>query len=506
MNLFIKGGTTSKLTRVFIKDSTSTSGAGLTGLVYNSAGLAAYYIREGSSSPTSITLVNATIGTWASGGFKEVSSSNMPGVYEVGLPNAVLDTGVGSVYVMLRGATNMIPLVMEIQIVAFDPSDSARLGLTSVPNANPGSAGGLLIAGTNAAVEFVGSGVPGIYVDGGSGAGMVIQSSGDSGIKFYAGPGYPAIYADQGIQVDYITALVSSGLATGTIVSATANTTLLDGAASDVSGYYVGARLRIASGTGAGQERIITEYTAGHVATHADWKVIPDGTSEYFVEPARASLAADSTGSNLIFSGAAGASEIAICNMALSHLGVGKEISNLETEKGEEAAACRRFFATARDNTLRDYPWPFATKIISLALVEEDPNEEWSFSYRYPTDCVRARRILSGQRNDNRQTRVPYVVAQDETGLLIYTDSENAELEYTFRDTDPSRYPGDYVMALSLRLASYIAPRLTKGDPFKLGERALQLHQLESMKAMQSAHVEEQNEETPASEFERSRE
>src|SRR6478736_547132 len=37
------------------------------------------------------------------------------------------------------------------EVVAFDPQDTARLGLTALPNAIPGAAGGVFIAGTNAA-------------------------------------------------------------------------------------------------------------------------------------------------------------------------------------------------------------------------------------------------------------------------------------------------------------------------------------------------------------------
>jgi len=117
MKLKIKEGTTSKLVRVFIQDSSATDGSGLTGLVYNSAGLTAYYIPEGDASPTAITLASATVGTYTSGGFKEVDSTNMPGVYEIGLPDAVIDaTSEGSTLVMLKGATNMAPVLMEIEL------------------------------------------------------------------------------------------------------------------------------------------------------------------------------------------------------------------------------------------------------------------------------------------------------------------------------------------------------------------------------------------------------
>ena len=194
-------------------------------------------------------------------------------------------------------------------------------------------------------------------------------------------------------------------------------------------------------------------------------------------------------------------SETEIANLALSHLGGSKEIANIETEKSEAAAACRRFFDTSRDEMLRDFAWPFATSFSTLGLVEEDPDEndkEWKYSYRYPSDCISLRRILSGSRNDHRQGRVPYKIGQDSSGLLIYTDKEDAIVEYTKRETDVSRFPTDFVMALSFRLAAYIAPRVTGGDPFKLGDMVLRFHSFSLAKAQNSALKEEQPEEEPA--------
>lgn len=199
-------------------------------------------------------------------------------------------------------------------------------------------------------------------------------------------------------------------------------------------------------------------------------------------------------------------SKVEICNLALSHIGVGKEIANLETEASEEASACRRFFDPCRDIVLRDFPWPFATKIVTLALVEENPNDEWRYSYQQPADSIRLKRILSGIRNDTQQSRVPYRVVRGSSGNLIYTDQQNAELEYSFKETDPQRYPPDFVIALSFRLAGYLAPRLTGGDPFKLGQRSLEMYVFEIRRAEGSASNEEQRDMAPDSEFIRVRE
>lgn len=193
-----------------------------------------------------------------------------------------------------------------------------------------------------------------------------------------------------------------------------------------------------------------------------------------------------------------------ICNLALSHLAVGKEVGNLETEKSQEAEACRRFYDLALKRTLQDAPWSFATKIISLALVQEGPNSEWNYSYRYPNDCLKMIKILSGVRNDTRQSRVRYEIGQDSAGLLIYTDQESAEMKYTMYADNPVFYPPDFVMAFSYYLASLIAPRITGGDN-KLGDRALKLYFAEMQVAKIRNITEEQLDEEPDSEFIRER-
>lgn len=134
--------TTSKIVRLFVQDTTQTDGRGLTGLVFNSAGLTAYFIKEGDASPTAITLVTATVGTWVSGGFVQISAANMPGWYELHLPNAAIASG-RSCGVMLKGAANMVQCVLEIELEATDNQDAVRYGLSALPNVAAGANGGL---------------------------------------------------------------------------------------------------------------------------------------------------------------------------------------------------------------------------------------------------------------------------------------------------------------------------------------------------------------------------
>lgn len=199
-------------------------------------------------------------------------------------------------------------------------------------------------------------------------------------------------------------------------------------------------------------------------------------------------------------------SKTAISNQAISHLGNAVEIGNVETENSAEAGACRRFYDDAVEATLRDAPWPFATRFDTLGLVEEDPTDEWEYAYRYPSDCVNLRRIQSGLRRDTRQSRVEYKLGSDDNGQLIYTDLADAKVEFTARVTDPAFFPVDFRLALSFRLAMYIAPRITGGDPYNLQSRCESAYKMEIAKAWAAAAMEEQPPEEPDSEFGRFRE
>ena len=125
----IKRGTTSKRRLIFIADSSSTTGAGLANLVFNSAGLVAYYYASDLANEVQITLVTATLGTFTSGGLVAVDNTNMPGWYEFGIPDAALDGGTEAV-IQLSGATNMVPVNIYIEIDSVDYQSATNFGLS----------------------------------------------------------------------------------------------------------------------------------------------------------------------------------------------------------------------------------------------------------------------------------------------------------------------------------------------------------------------------------------
>jgi hypothetical protein len=89
---------------------------GVTGLTFATSGLAAYYVRN-QSAPVAITLVTQTAtGAWSSGGFAEISSSLVPGVYRLDVPNAAFAAGASDVTIVVRGASGTNGAVLTVTL------------------------------------------------------------------------------------------------------------------------------------------------------------------------------------------------------------------------------------------------------------------------------------------------------------------------------------------------------------------------------------------------------
>lgn len=180
MKLLRKPGVTSQIWQVFIRDSSSSSGAGLTGLTNASSGLTAYYHRDTDTTATAISLVTMTVGTFTSSGFKEIDATNMPGWYQFCPPNAALAAGANSCVFMLKGATNMVPLPIEVDLdgqvdvalwngTAVSTPATAGIPDVNVKNVNNVSASSVTTVsanlGTTQPVNFSGTGAS-AYVKG----------------------------------------------------------------------------------------------------------------------------------------------------------------------------------------------------------------------------------------------------------------------------------------------------------------------------------------------------
>jgi hypothetical protein len=155
-----------------------------------------------------------------------------------------------------------------------------------------------------------------------------------------------------------------------------------------------------------------------------------------------------------------------IANQALAHLGKGNFIASLD-EASAEAKLAKMFHLPSVKATLREFHWPFATRIATAQLIETDPNSEWGYSYTYPSDCIDMKRILSGIRNDTNDSIVRYRIIGSDQGKVILTDKIEAELEYTKYVSNTAIFPDDFELAVSFRWAMYMAPKILGADRAK---------------------------------------
>jgi len=106
---------------------------GVRGLTHTTLSLSASYVRAGSIR-TAIILVSQTPnGSWISGGFCEIDSTNMPGIYRIDVPNAVFVAGAESAMLQLTGLSSSNGAVVHYNMakVQFDLSQNVPLSNTA---------------------------------------------------------------------------------------------------------------------------------------------------------------------------------------------------------------------------------------------------------------------------------------------------------------------------------------------------------------------------------------
>jgi hypothetical protein len=89
-------GSQSQTTYVFL---------GVTGISFNTPNLVCYYVRNNSATVTVSLVTQTATGAWVSGGFCEVDSIKLPGLYRFDIPNAMIATGTTSASFAIKGVS-----------------------------------------------------------------------------------------------------------------------------------------------------------------------------------------------------------------------------------------------------------------------------------------------------------------------------------------------------------------------------------------------------------------
>lgn len=154
-------------------------------------------------------------------------------------------------------------------------------------------------------------------------------------------------------------------------------------------------------------------------------------------------------------------SKAKIFNMSLGFLLLQRQIVDTETDKSNEAKVLNTHWDAALRSTLEDLDLDSTSSQITLELIEENPNEFWRYSYKYPSDCAFLRRIQSCARTDNRDTFINKRVSIKDGEKCIFTNQPNAIAEYISYNTPLTKMSATVGICIALRLAMLASPLIT---------------------------------------------
>lgn len=178
------------------------------------------------------------------------------------------------------------------------------------------------------------------------------------------------------------------------------------------------------------------------------------------------------------------ASEVEIANLALSHLGDSATVSSLSPPEGSaQAEKCARFYPLARDVMQEDFVWNFCVRRKMLALVASWSSGKWAYAYAAPSEMINAISLSHPDASSDQvdvlggRQGAPFQIEGADTGQpVILTNLPDAELRYTVKVRDSTKFSAQFVEALSWRLASMLAGPILKGEAgMKMTQSCLQI-------------------------------
>lgn len=157
-----------------------------------------------------------------------------------------------------------------------------------------------------------------------------------------------------------------------------------------------------------------------------------------------------------------------LANYALLQMGEGFQISDFDTDQSEEGQVIRATYDGLIEEKLRERRWNRFIRRAGLALVANNPTPSFSFSYRYPSNCLDFHRFDNGDRSGLNVPPVVFELSNDDQGLLLLTDwpGNNTGVfgEWTLADPPMNLWSSDFKTAFAFEWASIIAPSLLKGS------------------------------------------
>lgn len=200
-----------------------------------------------------------------------------------------------------------------------------------------------------------------------------------------------------------------------------------------------------------------------------------------------------------------------IYNASLGRIGIAESVS-APTDRTVRAEVCNRFYDSCRQEVIRAFPWPFATRNVALAQVASYTIPGWTYVYDTPDNSLRILAVtdLAGLRawnsvyqcDDSQRytpTRYPWqiMLRNDAARQVIVTDLSPAYAFYLYDVTNTGAFPADFSSVLADRLSMEIAGPL-KADA-ALASKAEQRYVLWNSRAAATAFNESRDDVRPES-------
>lgn len=192
-----------------------------------------------------------------------------------------------------------------------------------------------------------------------------------------------------------------------------------------------------------------------------------------------------------------------IFNLTLSKLLLAREVTNATTDTSREVKILNTHWDSALRMTLKDLNLSTLAIEFDLELIESINNDgPYLYAYKYPTECVLLRRIVSGYAVDTRYTSILKKVTQYEGQKAILTSKVNAQAEIQSKNIPLSAIGPEAENALACQLGILAAPLLVGKGAKALKESLLQEYVIHKGEAQEGDMNENYNPEEEALESE----
>lgn len=171
------------------------------------------------------------------------------------------------------------------------------------------------------------------------------------------------------------------------------------------------------------------------------------------------------------------ASEVDICNIALSHVGGGRILSL--SDNTEEAEQCRLHYPFARDKVLGEREWTFAVVRRELGKTATPPDFGYPNEFQMPSDAIRILTCHDSANVDHPHLQNTTSWAKE--GSVIITDADRLWCRYIARIEDPNKFTVGFIEAMAVYLAHKICIPITQNRG--LSTELLNIYEAELAKA-----------------------